>query len=355
MKNPARANYPIGITFKLSSVCYQQDINRLCNYYKSTKYMNFKTAAAVPATTNNFGTLTFNPNIVSATNSKHTVGAPMALAIGDFVKIVYYPEVTVKDTCSLQGSNGVCYSYPLENTIIIKATVAQTNPFSFILNGMTNLYQYSGNTLYTEVWQASTKTISKIFTTSYTVPIITTDPTSGNPLAITFTPTLTPNYQLSYNFDNIAKVEISYLLQNNKVQQILLTAPSGVTLNTKYCNATLQSDATEAKPYPFRFKCEVISTSQVRITQNSNFPAWTSAFINKKVVVYLMYTISQGLLGISCQNWVATTYTHPTTVNTNLRVSEAVGNFSVELYESPYIYKVDFFTYSFTKRICETG
>jgi hypothetical protein len=71
------------------------------------------------------------------------------------------------------------------------------------------------------------------------VPIITTDPVSSNPLAISFTPTLTPNYQLSYNFDNIAKVEISYLLQNDKVQQILLTAPSGITLNSKYCNATL--------------------------------------------------------------------------------------------------------------------
>ena len=109
---------------------------------------------------------------------------------------------------------------------------------------MTNLYQYSGNTLYTETWQASTKTITKVFTTSYTVPIIVNDPISGNPLAITFTPTLTPNYQLSYNFANIAKIQISYLLQNSNVQQILLTAPGGIALNSKYCNATLESDAT---------------------------------------------------------------------------------------------------------------
>lgn len=53
--------------------------------------MYFKVAAGVPATTSNFGSLSFNPNIVSATNSKHTFGAPMALAVGDFVKIVYYP------------------------------------------------------------------------------------------------------------------------------------------------------------------------------------------------------------------------------------------------------------------------
>jgi hypothetical protein len=255
LRNPSRASYPIGVTFKLNRVCYQQDINRLCNFYKSTKYMYFKVAASVPITNVNYGSLSFLPNIVSATNSKHTFSAAHALAIGDFVKIVYYPEVVVGETCSLQGSNGVCYSYPLENTIIIKATAAQTSPFSFTLNGMTNLYQFSGNSLTSEIWQASTKTITRVFTTTYTVPIITTDPVSSNPLAISFTPTLTPNYQLSYNFDNIAKVEISYLLQNNKVQQILLTAPGGITLNSKYCNATLESDATEAKPYPFRFKC----------------------------------------------------------------------------------------------------
>lgn len=82
---------------------------------------------------------------------------------------------------------------------------------------MTNLYQYSGNKLYTEVWQVSTRTIIKSFYTTYTVPIITIDPVSNNPLTIAFTPTLTPNYQLSYNFDNIAKLELSYMLQNNKI------------------------------------------------------------------------------------------------------------------------------------------
>ncbi len=37
---------------------------------------------------------------------------------------------------------------------------------------------------------------------------------------------------------------MSYLLQNDKVQQILVTAPSTITLNSKYCNATLESDST---------------------------------------------------------------------------------------------------------------
>lgn len=241
LKNPARESYPIGVTFKLAQICYQSDQNRLCPYYKSTKYMYFKTAAIVPTTVNYFGSLVFDPLIVSATNSKHVHSAPMGVAIGDFIKIVYYPEVIVKETCSLQGSVGVCYAYPLENAVVIKATAAQVGSFSYTLLDMTNLYQYQGNTLTTEVWQASTKTITKVFTTTYQVQVITTDPISTNPLSITFTPTLTPNYQLSYNFDNIAKVKISYLLQNSKIQQILLSAPGGITLNSKYCNATLES------------------------------------------------------------------------------------------------------------------
>jgi len=49
---------------------------------------------------------------------------------------------------------------------------------------------------------------------------------------------------LSYNFDNIAQIKISYLLQNQNVKQIMLTAPTGITLKSKYCNATLESDNT---------------------------------------------------------------------------------------------------------------
>ena len=186
---------------------------------------------------------------------------------------------------------------------------------------MTNLYQYSGNNLYTEVWQASTKTIIKVFYTAYTLPVTTVDPTSTNALAITFTPTLTPNYELSYNFDNIVKVKMSYLLQNKNVQQILLNAPSGIVLNKVYCNATLESTTAEAKPYPFRFKCEVLNSYQVRINPQPDFPAWTSAFINKQIVVYLQYTIDLSLKGIATGDWVATSYTDVTSTSSNLRVS----------------------------------
>ncbi len=113
-----------------------------------------------------------------------TAGIP--LIANDFVKIVYYPEVVVGETCSLKFPKGVCYAYPLENTIIIKANVSQSGTFAFTLTGMTNLYQYQGNNIYTEVWKYSTKRISNKFYTSYTVGTIYTDPTTSNPLAITF-------------------------------------------------------------------------------------------------------------------------------------------------------------------------
>lgn len=145
------------------------------------------------------------------------------------------------------------------------------------------------------------------------------------------------------------------MLQNDKIKQILIIAPSGISLNSKYCNATMYSTPSEAKPYPFRFQCQVISSYQVRITKNSDFPTWVPGFINKKIIVYLMYTISTGLLNTTISNWVATTFTDPTSTSSSLRVSEGYGNFYVDVYQSPYIYKIDFFTSSFTNRICQTG
>ncbi len=90
LKNPNRAGYPIGVTFKLANVCYQSDQNRLCTYYKSTKYIYFQTTPSIPTIISNFGFMAFNPNYVSATPSQHTLTAGVGLAIGDFVKIVYY-------------------------------------------------------------------------------------------------------------------------------------------------------------------------------------------------------------------------------------------------------------------------
>lgn len=103
----------------------------------------------MPALNTNFGSMSFNPNYVSATPSQHTISAGVALAVGDYVKIVYYSEVTIPNSCSLSPANGICYAFPLENTILIKATVAQASSYTFTLTGMTNLYQYSGNVLYT--------------------------------------------------------------------------------------------------------------------------------------------------------------------------------------------------------------
>ena len=91
LTNPIRDSYPIGVTLKLAHVCYQQDQNRLCSYYKSTKYVYFQPAVVPPITLTSYGSLTFNPNIVSATSSKHTISASVSLAVGDFVKLIYYP------------------------------------------------------------------------------------------------------------------------------------------------------------------------------------------------------------------------------------------------------------------------
>jgi hypothetical protein len=206
LQNPSVSSYPIGITFKLGNTCYSLDQNNPCTYYKSTKYLTFNAYNNPPGISSSYGSLTFSPNIISAVNTQHTVSASISLSVGDFVKIIYYGEVTVPSICALLSANAVCYSYPLENTIIIKVITAQSSPYSFTLTGMTNLYQYKGSNLYTEIWRVSTGTISNRFYTQYTVGIIYSDPVSANPLTIVFTPTLTPNYQLKYGFQNIAKI-----------------------------------------------------------------------------------------------------------------------------------------------------
>ena len=123
------------------------------------------------------------------------------------MKIIYYPEVTVPETCTITSNNGVCYSYPLENTIIIKSNTTYASSYTFTLGGMTNLYQYrTSNKPYTEVWNGAAGTIRSRFWTNYYVSYITTDPNSNNALSIDFTPTLTPDYQLKYSFNNIARI-----------------------------------------------------------------------------------------------------------------------------------------------------
>jgi hypothetical protein len=85
LQNPSVSSYPVGVTFKLSSSCYSLDQNNPCTYYKSTKYLTFNSVSIPPSTTSSFGSLTFSPNIISATNAQHTISASISLAVGDFV------------------------------------------------------------------------------------------------------------------------------------------------------------------------------------------------------------------------------------------------------------------------------
>lgn len=163
-----------------------------------------------------------------------------------------------------------------------------------------------------EIWGSGSGLITGRHQPSYWVNHITADPVTGTQPTITFTPTLTPNYQLKYGFSNIARVEISYLLQNDKIQMIYLTAPSGITIASSYCNATLESTTAEAAPYPYRFECWRIGSNYLQLIKQDNFPAWTSAYINKKVVIYLRYIIADWLSGTS-GNWNVNTYTYITT------------------------------------------
>jgi hypothetical protein len=131
---------------------------------------------------------------VSATNTVHTISSSYSLASGDFVILNYYTQVPIPAVCSITSGNGVCYSYPTTNTIIIKATTAIPSPFTFTLAGMTNPYQnyYGANTFGIYIWH--TGYISNFYYSTYSATTITTDPVSNTALAITFTPTLTPNY-----------------------------------------------------------------------------------------------------------------------------------------------------------------
>ena len=257
------------------------------------------------------------------------------------------------ETCTITSGNGVCYTYPLENTIIIKSNTTYASSYSFTLGGMTNLYQSrTTNKPYTEIW-TSAGTIRARFWTSYWVNHITSDPNSGNALSIAFTPTLTPNYQLKYSFNNIARIEISHLMQNQHIQMIYFYANWEIAFTNSYCNATLESSTAEATPYPYRFECKVTGTRSIKLYKQDNFPTWDSSFYNRNVVIYLKYTISNSKTGNS-NSWYAHTYTADTT-SSDYRVSQASGYFSIIEYQSPYIYKVNFPTQAFSKRTCRTS
>lgn len=220
---------------------------------------------------------------------------------------------------------------------------------------MTNLYQSKVTEKpYTEVWDAATGNIRVRFTTDYWVDHITSNPADSAPLSITFTPTLTPNYQLKYDFNNIARIEITHMLQNKHVEMLYLTAPSEITFQTSYCNATLESTTAEATPYPYRFECYSIGSRSLQIIKQDNFPEWTPAFIDKKVVIYLKYTIEDWKY-TSSSNWYLHAYTVTGSTSSWNRVSQAVGTHHIDIYQSPYIYKINFPTQAFSKRTCRTN
>lgn len=72
----------------------------------------------------------------------------------------------------------------------------------------------------------------------------------------------------------------------------------------------------EAKPYPFRFKCEVMNSGYVKIIKQSDFPEWDAGHIDKKVVVYLKYTIDTNQVDGNTAKWYATAFTHVSLTNT---------------------------------------
>jgi hypothetical protein len=63
------------------------------------------------------------------------------------------------------------------------------------------------------------------------------------------------------------------------------------------------------------------------LLKEEDFPTWDAGFVDKKVIIYLKYTISDGASG-NCGNWNAHSYTI-NSVNNNYLVSQATGNFAI--------------------------
>lgn len=349
MLNPAsNAGLPVGITGKIMRVCERGDQTNLCAVFRSTYYMSFATGSAPAATT--VGSLVASPGTVSSSPAVHTISNSnntVVINAGDYIRVVYYSPMVIPDGCTVAGHS--CWTFPSQNQLIVKFSSA-ISPFSFALQNMTNLYkQYSANPGI-EVWRAGV--VAYKFTVGYSHTTITSDLTTTQPLTIGFTPTLTSNYQLKVNFNNIAKIEIKYIYQNSKVSSIwLVVDTSQITLITTYCNATLTSTASEAKPYPYRFYCEHMSSGKVRLTLPSKFPAFDSTFPTRSIIIYLEYIIVDTVTTVNINNWVATAYAGTTETNVDL-ISQAVGKFAIAPYISPPISSVDFHTTSFTSRTC---
>lgn len=330
LQNPSIASYPMSVVFKLASPCNSQDSNNLCAYYKSSTYLTFGNYVGYPGAGYS-GTLTFNPSRVSANNTVHTITNTYQLLANDFVKLTYFNQVPIPKVCTMSSTNGVCYSYSTTNTIIIKVNTTINNPYSIALAGMPNPYQkfYGSYTFHTEIWRSGSVWIR--FYTDYTASTITTDPTTSNPLTISFVPILTPNYQLKYTFWNIANVTFTNMLQNSNVKQIYIRAPSEITLDTQYCNASLQTYVGEAIPYPYRFVCQYIQATgppYMILNLFTDFPAWNNGFTQRSIYVYIRYQIANSQT-VQSNNWYAYAYADPSSQSSSYEISYATGNFPI--------------------------
>lgn len=143
------------------------------------------------------------------------------------------------------------------------------------------------------------------------------------------------------------------MMQNKEINMIYIATGSEINLVTTYCNATLESDSSEADPYPMRFECVSFGSQSLRLLKQSNFPEWTSDFTQKKIILYLKYTINDNKY-VTSNTWNAYAYTL-NSVDNNYLVSQATGVFLIIEYLSPYIYKINFPTQAFSKRTCRTN
>ena len=109
-------------------------------------------------------------------------------------------------------------------------------------------------------------------------------------------------------------------MQNRYVQMIYLSAPSEITIDGTYCNATLQTYPGEAKPYPYRFVFQTMSSKSIKLNLQSDFPAWTANFTGRSIYVYLRYTILNSQTSYS-NYWTAQSYAHPSSNNWNYLIA----------------------------------
>jgi len=132
---------------------------------------------------------------------------------------------------------------------------------------------------------------------------------------------------------------------------IYLSSPPEITIDTSYCNATMQTYAGEAKPYPYRFVCQSLTNSWIMLNMQSDFPAWTSNFTGRSIYVYLRYTIQNYQTAYS-NYWTVQAYAHPSSTSWYYLVSQGTGRFSIVEYQLPYLYVISLFTRSFGQRTC---